>query len=165
MTKIWVALSAAALCLVTSACPVIDDLGAPCILVKADPTDTDPSDGTRSINIQESEISGYTDTDIISLGATECENLVCVRSANTADPMTPPTADAPGFCSRACAENTADGCLTGDPGVDNNDPYACRSLALDAETIAIIKETRPDLIPPGFTSPFFCASPLVPTPP
>jgi hypothetical protein len=165
MTKTWVALSAAALSLVMSAClEPPDDLGSPCVLVRADPTDTDPNDGTRSINILESDLEGLTDTDIISFGATECENLVCVRPANT--PLGPDrTVGAEGFCSRACAENVADACLTGDAARDNNDPYACRSLALDAEALAVLRQDHPELIPPGVTSPFYCANPLVPTPP
>jgi hypothetical protein len=162
MTKIRVALSAAALCLVTSAysCGVPDGLGDSCILVKADPNDPD---GLLSIPIKEGELTGLTDTDIISIGATECENLVCVRAANT--PLTDATADAKGFCSRVCVENNAEGCLTGDPAKDNNDPYACRSLLLDAETIALIQQQNPDRIPPGALSSTYCAKPLVPTTP
>lgn len=161
MTKTWVAASAAALLVMISACPVIDDLGADCTLVRADPTDTDPSDGTRSIPIKESEISGTPNMDIISFGATECENLVCVRAAGTAFSPNPAVTDATGFCSRACSENNTEGCLTGNAGIDNNDPFKCRSLALDPEELARIKQERPELIPPGVTSPFYCAKPLV----
>jgi hypothetical protein len=164
MTKTWVACGAAALFLMTSACPKPDDLGARCLLVRADPSDTDPRDGTRSITIKESEIATLTNTDIFSLGATECENLVCIRAANT--PLSGTAgADATGFCSRACVENDADSCLTGDSGIDHGDPYACRSLALDAEALVDIRERYPDLIPPGFTSPFYCAKPVVPSAP
>ena len=157
MTKTWVACTAAALFCVSSCSPG-DGLGDPCLLVKKDPSD--PT-GNRSITIKEYEIKDLANTDIISFGAPECENLVCIRAANTPVSSSPTTTDASGFCSRACSENNLAGCNTGNAGIDSGDPYACRSMALDAEALALIQQQHPELIPPGVDSPFFCAKPLV----
>lgn len=160
MTKTWMALAAAALSVAMSAC-VRDDLGAPCVLVRADPTDTDSSDGTRSIPIKESEIQGSDSTDIISFGATECENLVCVRPAGTPDTDPGVDNDATGICSRPCAVNEASSCETGNSGIDQTSPFTCRGLVLDEAALVEIQNRYPDLIPPNVVSPFYCAKPMV----
>ena len=158
MTKKWVACTAAAMSLLISACYVDDGLGDKCLLVKKDPSD--PT-GKRALTIKESEIQALGNVDIISWGATECENMVCVRASNTPFSATPTTTDAVGFCSRACAENNPEACLTHDPSIDNNDPFECRALALDPEELIRITQEHPELIPPGVTSPFYCAKPLI----
>jgi len=139
-------------------CTQINDVGNPCVLVRKDPTDTDPSDGIRSIPIKESEIQGG--KDFISFGATECEDLVCVRDAN-AEPNPNPDADATGFCSKPCLQTSADSCKTGRSDIDEGDqPFTCRPLLLDEGTLASIRQADPAKYEQYFgdtVSPYFCA--------
>ena len=85
-----------------NACRVATDLGLPCQLVKKN-----PDGGTTSVPILESDLPGG-NKDFISFGATECEDLVCVRDAKV--PRTGvPGAAALGYCSRACVPNASGG--------------------------------------------------------
>jgi hypothetical protein len=140
-----------------ASCSVHTDLGTPCVLVKRDPTDTDESDGIRSIPIKESEVQ--LGKDFISFGAVECENYVCVRDANTPKGSTP-NADAMGICSRACAFGSSTACPSVDP---TNLPLTCRALLLDEATVGTICANDPTRCERFFgnsRSPYFCARTL-----
>lgn len=155
---LWAVVSAVAVGVLLSGCKAQTDLGKPCILVKKDPNDTDPSNGIQSIPIKESEITPG--KDFVSFGATDCEDLVCVRDANT--PAGDPNADATGFCSRSCVQTIPDSCDTGDDTIDKAKTYTCRSLILDEETLAAIKQNDPEKYRKYFgdtQSPYFCAKP------
>jgi hypothetical protein len=162
MMKTWAAVCAAVLALVMTGC-TNTDIGDPCVLVKKDPTDTDPSDGTRSIPIKWDEIKDRQQQDFISFGATECEDLVCVLStghwpSNWSNDL---NAAAVGECSTQCSGQGAQGaCVTGDNSIDSSpDAFTCRALVLDPEVLAAKR-----LEDPSFPqSPYFCARPLAGT--
>lgn len=145
-----------------SGCKAKTDLGTQCTLVRKDPSDTDPSDGTRSIPIKEKDlppVSADSPRDYVSFGATECEDLVCVRNSGT--PAGDPEADATGFCSRSCLQTNPASCETGDEQLDTSaNAYVCRSLILDETTLAAIKQNNPTMYEQYFgttQSPYFCA--------
>jgi hypothetical protein len=131
-------------------------LGVPCNLVRRNP------DGGASLLIREGEIpDGGRTVDFISFGATECEDLVCVRDGNV--PFTgQPQAPAVGYCSRACVPGSSIGCPAKDSADDNNPAkkLTCRSLILDETTLALLRSTDPAKFHQYFgetTSPYFCA--------
>jgi hypothetical protein len=140
-------------------CRVATDLGRPCTLVKKN-----PDGGSGSVGILESDLPP--NKDFISFGATECEDLVCVRDA--AVPRSGiPNATATGYCSRACVPNVTNGCPASNPD-DDKDPnkkLSCRALLLDEQTLGAICSTRPDTCQSiGDTrSPYFCAR-AIPSP-
>lgn len=144
------------LMLVLCACPVRTDLGTPCTLVKRNP------DGGNPISMREGEIpDGGRNTDFISFGATECEDLVCVRDGNLPLSGRPETT-AVGYCSRSCVPTSSIGCPAKDSH-DDKDPtkkLSCRSLLLDEQTLAFLRTNDPSKYHQYFgesTSPFFCA--------
>ncbi|MGA9523402.1 MAG: adventurous gliding motility lipoprotein CglC [Myxococcaceae bacterium] len=160
MSLRWTLFVGALACASVTGCAPRTDLGKECTLVRKDPNDLNPSDGISSIPIKESEI--VVGKDFISFGATECEDLVCVRDANA--PLGDPGADAKGKCSRPCVETNASSCATGDEKVDESadGKFVCRAMLLDTETLALIKEADPVTYKQYFgdtTSPFFCAHP------
>ncbi len=136
------------------ACRVATDLGRDCNLVKKN-----PDGGSTSVPILESELPGGA-KDFISFGATECEDLVCVRDANF--PTTGvPGASATGYCSRACVPNASNGCPAAN-SADDKDPnkkLTCRALLLDEQTLGAICTNDPATCQRiGDTrSPYFCA--------
>jgi hypothetical protein len=123
-----------------------------------------PDGGTTSVALLESDLPGGA-KDYISFGATECEDLVCVRDANV--PLSGvPNAAAMGYCSRACVPNSSAGCPAADPN-DDRDPskrLTCRALLLDELTLAAICTNDPATCQRiGDTrSPYFCARGLTP---
>ncbi|MBX5482520.1 MAG: adventurous gliding motility lipoprotein CglC [Myxococcaceae bacterium] len=152
------ALIALGLAVAGSGCKAKTDLGQPCILVRKDPSDTDPSDGIRSIDILEDEVTPG--KDFVSFGSTECDDLVCVRDAS--DPPGEKGTPAQGFCTRPCVQASETSCLTGDDQVDRETPFTCRSLLLDEDTLASIKQADPQTYQRYFgdtQSPYFCARP------
>lgn len=157
------AVLATAAAVLLSACPSATDLGRECVLIKRDPADTNPDDGINSIVIRESEVT--TGKDFISFGATECDDLVCVRDARM--PLSgDPTAAAKGVCSRPCIPSNAASCDTGDRSIDEDDAarFNCRPLLLDEETLAAIREADPAKYQRYFgttQSPDFCVGPTV----
>ena len=137
-----------------NACRVATDLGLPCQLVKKN-----PDGGTTSVPILESDLPGG-NKDFISFGATECEDLVCVRDANV--PRTGvPGAAALGYCSRACVPNASGGCPAANKSDDSNPDkrLTCRALLLDEATLGAICTNDPSTCQKiGDTrSPYFCA--------
>ena len=136
------------------ACRVATDLGLPCQLVKKN-----PDGGTTSVPILESDLPGG-NKDFISFGATECEDLVCVRDANV--PKTGVAgAAATGYCSRACVPNVSGACPAANKSDDSNPDtrLTCRALLLDEATLGAICTNDPSTCQKlGDTrSPYFCA--------
>jgi hypothetical protein len=141
------------------ACRVATDLGRPCTLVKKN-----PDGGSGSLAILEADLP--VNKDFISFGATECEDLVCVRDA-AVPKSNIPNATATGYCSRACVPNVSNGCPGANPD-DDKDPnkkLGCRALLLDEQTLGVICTTQPATCQSiGDTrSPFFCAR-AIPSP-
>lgn len=144
-------LVAAALGALAMGCKPATDLNEPCILVKRNP------DGGRPLNITEGEVrnaqgSMSSTKDFISVGSVQCEDLICVRDSNfqtdagLGDP-------ASGYCSRACAQNSA--CPSKDEALDKGpNALRCRALLLSAETLAAIGG---DAGLPGIRDTYFCA--------
>jgi hypothetical protein len=136
------------------ACRVATDLGRTCNLVKKN-----PDGGTGSVPILESDLPGG-NKDFISFGATECEDLVCVRDANV--PRSG-VANAPalGYCSRPCVPGVSNGCpaANSDDDKDPSKKLLCRALLLDELTLAAICTNDPSTCQRiGDTrSPYFCA--------
>ncbi len=144
-------------------CRVATDLGRECTLVKKN-----PDGGSGSVFILESELPDGGTKDYISFGATQCEDLVCVRDANV--PKTGAAgALASGYCSRPCVPNASTGCPAANPD-DDRDPnkkLTCRALLLDEQTLADICTNDPGRCQQiaGTLSPYFCARSVTTTTP
>lgn len=152
--RLWLFLSLLAALALPSACRVNTDLGRSCQLVKKN-----PDGGPTSVPIVEADLPGA-NKDFISFGATECEELVCVRDAYV--PRTGvATALATGYCSRSCVANSTIACPAANPA-DDTDParkLSCRALLLDEQTLGAICTNDPGTCQQiGDTrSPYFCA--------
>jgi hypothetical protein len=154
------ALAALSLSLVAaSGCKAQTDLNSECILVKKDPSD--PT-GKKSVAITAGELRANANRDVISFGATQCEDLVCVREAGA--PL--PAADAEpvsGRCSRSCAGAGDEAtCKSFDESLDKNPDTAlvCRPLLLDASLLASLRQADEAAYRRYFgdnSSPYFCA--------
>lgn len=144
-------------------CRVQTDLGTPCTLVRRDPADTNEADGVNSIPILESEVStgGADGRDYISFGATECEDLVCVRDAAFVGTRDPGSA-AEGYCSRPCEPQLQNQCPPANES-DQADPVkalGCRPMLLDQESLNTLRARDPEKYERYFgktTTPNFCA--------
>lgn len=147
--------------LLISGCEVTTELGKQCTLVKK-PTAEEAAQGIRNKPVLESEIAP--NQDFISFGATDCEDLICVRDAQfprSEDPNAP----ALGYCSHECVEGSTDECeVTGsDVGDDLKNRMGCRSLLLDRGTLERLKREDPVAYRRTFgetNSPYFCAGAL-----
>jgi hypothetical protein len=152
----WVLLAGALAGVLSAGCSGGSDLGRSCTLVKKNP---DGSNG--GIPIKESEI--VAGRDYISFGALECEEFVCMRDASTPKGNNP-DADAQGVCTRSCVATDSSSCKTGQSDVDKgSNPYTCRALLLDEQTLVAIKASDPATYAATFgdnLSPYFCAHPL-----
>lgn len=144
-------------------CRAQTDLGAPCTLVRADPADTNPADGTNSIPILESEVTtGGTDgRDYISFGATECEDLVCVRDRNFVGTRDQGSG-AEGYCSRPCEPILTNQCPPQNEADTRDEAKVlnCRSLLVDQDVLDALRTSDPDKYKRYFgetTTPNFCA--------
>lgn len=134
----------------------------PCTLVKKDPSD--PT-GQRSVFIYEPEISANASRDVISFGAVECEDLVCIREGGAPIGNDPSVAVA-GWCSKPCLEGQTNACPSNDPALDKDPATAmsCRKLLLDEEALNSLRQTDPTTYKRYFgdtQSPFFCARTVV----
>lgn len=150
--------AATAMAVAFTGCANTTELGNECTMVRRDPSDTDESDGIRSIPLKESEIAA--NKDFISFGATDCEDLICVRDAS--DPKgADENANAVGFCTMPCLHTNPDSCLTGNADIDEGDnPFVCRQLLLDDDTLATLRADNPELYRRYFgtaESTYFCA--------
>lgn len=146
--------------LLASGCEITTELGKPCVLVKRDPS-SDSTTGVRSTPVLESEIA--TNQDFISFGSTDCEDLICVRDAESPR-NTDPNAPAQGYCSQECVEGTSS-CEVTDTSVDEalRTRMTCRSLILDQASLERLKRDDPATYRATFgetNSPYFCAGKL-----
>jgi|GEM_PF-270095 len=147
--------------LLFSGCKVDTDLGIPCHLVKADPTD--PT-GKKGVPITEADFpDGEPQGDLISFGSTDCDNLVCVQDAANRNWTGDPTNVLMGYCSKPCIEGSATTCTPQQDTANDEDPglkMSCRSLLLDSATMSRLCQTDPEKCAQyfgGTTSPYFCA--------
>ena len=165
------------------------DIGAPCMLVKTHPvrgpdasaecvtiigTDTTVDEDKSRTNPEcyhpnREDLRGSFDKDFVSFGATECENLTCVRArCPYPDPNDPgktdqarcenellPASDADpnGFCSGEC--------ITDQDCASEEGSFVCRALVLDDE---FLRQLRDSLSPEEYSRYFgriqnskFCA--------
>lgn len=159
--RLVVLLSAA---LLASGCEVTTQLGKECVLVKK-PTPERQAEGIQSDPVLESEIA--VGQDFISFGATDCEDLICVRDADAArDPD--PNAVAKGYCSTDCVEGSGEeACEVTDTSVpaELRNRMTCRSLLLDQASLEALRQSDPALYRRTFgenNSPYFCAGALAP---
>jgi hypothetical protein len=160
--RLAVFLSAA---LLASGCEVTTQLGKPCVLVKK-PSAEEEAQGIRSKPVLESEIAPK--QDFISFGSTDCEDLICVRDAESSrDPD--PNAAAQGYCSQECVEGSST-CEVTDSSVPESlrTRMTCRSLLLDQASLERLKKDDPVTYRNTFgetNSPYFCAGQLSTLPP
>jgi hypothetical protein len=152
MSPRWVLLLSAVL--LASGCQVTTQLGQSCVLVKK-------KDATSSTPVLEKDIAPK--QDFISFGATDCEDLICVRDAES--PHDPdPEAVALGYCSQECVEGSSS-CTVTSTDVDTalKDRMTCRSLLLDQASLERLKKDDPVAYRNTFgetNSPYFCAGKL-----
>jgi hypothetical protein len=146
------------------------DLGRPCVLKKKNP------DGGRPIEMTSEDVTAQ-GQDIISLGAQECDDFICVRDlgepvpdAGASDAGTEPDAGTrflTGYCTHACSGSGPGPCGPGD-NPNPNRPYQCRPLLLDDNTLRALCFSNPglcdDLFGPERSS-NFCARGLAGTNP
>ncbi|WP_224245962.1 adventurous gliding motility lipoprotein CglC [Hyalangium gracile] len=161
--RLAVILSAA---LLASGCEVTTELGKPCVLVKK-PTAEEEAQGIRSKPVLESEIAPK--QDFISFGATDCEDLICVRDADYPRNSNPNEV-AMGYCSQECVEGEDGDCEVTDSSVDEalSSRIVCRSLLLDQTSLEDLKRADPVTYRRTFgetNSPYFCAGNLSSLPP
>jgi hypothetical protein len=136
-----------------AACRISTDLGTLCNMVKRN-----PDGGQGSVPIREAELPDG-GKDFVAFGATECEDLVCVRDSNVPKTGTP-GAIATGYCSRACSPGNS--CPAANSADDNNPnrKLTCRPLILDEQTLSTLCSNDPAKCNQyfgGTTSPYFCA--------
>jgi hypothetical protein len=155
--------------LLASGCSVSTQLGAECVLVRKATEAEEAETGKKAISIKESElIAGQ---DYVSFGALDCDELelTCVRDANHPRESATGDADAKGYCSQACVEDSSTCEVLGDnvaPGVQGR-AMTCRSLALDQASLEALKRTDPIAYRRTFgenSSAFFCAAALTAQP-
>lgn len=138
-----------------SSCRVPSDLGAPCTLMR-------PSDAGL-VAVTEGEIQRRLAThafDVLTFGAVECEELVCVREAESPAGASPDS-PARGHCSRECRPGVA--CRTGNEAIDAVPERAlgCRALLLDEATLNALSRVDAGIVPiaaAGAREPYFCAA-------
>ncbi len=149
-------------------CKTPTDLGAVCRMVKRNP------DGGRALPIREGEIKAGANKDFISFGASDCDNLTCVRDSEfargdggrldgglddddggTLGPI------ALGYCSDKCLQGST--CSSADPNDDNDAKKRlnCRALLLDNETLNALCGAG-QCLPGNIKSPYFCARGQIP---
>jgi hypothetical protein len=142
--------------LLCGGCTVPSDVGKPCVLVKKN------ASGDGAVPATTNEVK-Y-DQDFISFGSVECEDLVCVRSANTRIETsgTGESVTVLGYCSKPCNLNTAD-CNSTHPDTTQEIKagMGCRALLLDQQTLSALKLADPAAYEAIFgknESPNYCAS-------
>ncbi|RKH37976.1 adventurous gliding motility lipoprotein CglC [Corallococcus sicarius] len=145
--------------LLLGGCEVTTELGKPCGLVRK-ATDTEAQTfGRDFMPIYEKDIAA--DQDFISFGSLDCEELVCVRDADS--PRSDNPADeALGYCSDACVQGSTTDCeVTNSDAVEGiKERMTCRPLLLDQATLEAIKVADEGFYRRTFgenNSPYFCA--------
>lgn len=146
---------------------VKSDLGTECVLVRKG--DVDGGDAVAFLtnaDVKKGQV-------YISYGATECEDLVCVRDENFPEDTANPGLPAKGYCSKLCVPQDGptlnSNCPAANPDDNREDSpnrLSCRELTLDPETLAAYREADPEgaakHFPPD-TTPYYCARGTAPT--
>jgi len=138
------------LILLALACSESNDLGAPCFLVKKNPDSTDVNNPVVHITEEEAQralqgpTTGDKDStvvrDLVSLGAPECEDSVCLRDSALFVPAPPAdNAYARGYCSLECFEEGA----TCKASKNSKVKYICRPMLLDLDAWQQACEVNP----------------------
>lgn len=132
-------------------CAETGDIGRPCFMVKSD-----GDGGTAPITEGEIDLN----RDVISFGALECDQFICVRQ-RYAPAGTNPDAPAVGTCSDTCVQGSADACRGLFPEADlTAGEFTCRALMLDEESLNAICDADPVLcerLLGGNDTPYYCA--------
>jgi hypothetical protein len=168
--------------LLSTGCQVTTDLGSPCVLQKRGPQKKDANGEPLFADPETKKIPVYEAVDIrereltpgqdyIAFGATDCEDLICVRDADApanTDYANNPEASAIGYCSRACVQGSgASACEVTNSGVPEalKSRMDCRSLLLDQVSLDKLRAEDPDAYKATFgdtNSPYFCAGNPIP---
>lgn len=161
--------------LLCGGCEVPSDIGKPCVLVKKSSSDQQKYDWVTKDDI------GKGDKDFISFGSLDCEDLICVRDANSPI-VTQEVGDADakqtvvmGYCSKACqpsesnAPQLQDPCAVNDPdaSAEVKASMSCRALLLDQAALDYMRAKDPVGYRQTFgdnASPYFCAAKTDPAP-
>jgi hypothetical protein len=148
-TREWLVACAVAVAAVSGCTCANSDLGTECRLQKGNP------DGGKPLFMTEADITAD-GQDIISLGAQDCEDFICVHDLGLAKP--PPGEPLTGYCTHACKGSGTGSCsgINQDP----NRPYQCRALLLDDVTLRQLCEANPTICDQYFgveRSSNFCA--------
>ncbi|QRK04671.1 adventurous gliding motility lipoprotein CglD [Archangium violaceum] len=151
--------------LLCGGCEVPSDIGKPCVLVKKSTKEGEKSDPVTLEDI------GEGDKDFISFGALDCEELVCVRDANSPI-QTSGEGDGLrvlGYCSKACvpsddgAPQIQSPCAVNHPeaSAEVKASMSCRPLLLDQQALDYMRANSPEEYRATFgenSSPYFCAA-------
>jgi hypothetical protein len=148
-------------------CKVSTQLGESCSLVRKPRPDESDGGTVRFVRVKNRELP-VSNTDYISFGAVECDDLTCVLDADSARGL--PDEDAQGYCTEACAEGQS-ACEVTDEGVRRDNPelvarMTCRNLILDEQTLSTLRAEEPELYRRSFgenASSGFCAGARVQT--
>jgi len=142
--------------LLCGGCEVPSEVGKPCLLVKKS------TSADRKFDLVVPSDVRF-DQDFVSFGSQDCEDLICVRNANS-EVKVAEDGSVLGYCSRACAEGGADTiCAVNHPDADATvkATMGCRSLLLDQQALNDLRRENPAEYRSTFgenNSPFFCAS-------
>ncbi len=111
------------------ACKATTDLGSTCTLT------TPCSSSTCAVTPD--KVSN-TSVDYIALGSAVCDNLVCIRTAGSANPDNT-ASEARGYCTNSCTDNSD--CSPDYQG--NGDKLVCQRLLLDQAFLDALKQSNP----------------------
>jgi hypothetical protein len=151
--------------LLCGGCEVPSDIGKPCVLVKKSQSGQTKYDPVTPADI------GKGDKDFISFGSLDCEDLICVRDANS--PIVTRGENEQltvmGYCSKACQPSDTNAPQLQDPCAVNHPEasaevkagMSCRALLLDQAALDYMRANDPVGYRQTFgdnTSPYFCAS-------
>jgi hypothetical protein len=156
---------------------VLDEKGKPIPIYVKDAQDNivkdkdgNPIQEIQVVNIKEKDL--VPGQDYIAFGATDCEDLVCIRDVESPpNPDYDPNSDnkvrrnapAQGYCSRACLQGSdASACEVTEakPVEGVKERMDCRSLLLDQASLDALRASDPEAYRSTFgdtNSPFFCA--------
>jgi hypothetical protein len=168
-------MGAALLC---GGCEVPSEIGMPCVLVKKSKTEQPKFDWVTLADIGDGK------RDFISFGSLDCEDMVCVRDANS--PIVTKVVEVGegsdkqkvtmvmGYCSKSCVPSDSgtpqlqDPCPVNHPeaSAEVKAGMSCRPLLLDQKTLDDLRANDPTTYRATFgdnVSPNFCASKTAPS--
>ncbi|MBI5546601.1 MAG: adventurous gliding motility lipoprotein CglC [Deltaproteobacteria bacterium] len=133
--------------LALTACSATTDLGQTCKMTKP----CKEAGCTKPVNILQSEVEKNTGLDYVALGSAECDDLVCIRTANSLnpDPVCPNEGDttcpaservAMGYCTSGCLDEA--NCRPDFQG--KSDTMQCNQLLLSDSYLNQLKTEDPD---------------------